>query len=145
MSVQAAGRTAEGVRAQRAKYLKPRLFVDISTSARMVGTPPIGITRVETRIARALLAAPELDAVPVFMGFDGKPHVVSRETAGFILDLWREQPDVPLTLRQKHGSREIALPGLTDKSQFERQKSHWTRVQDLRRKYFKTRVLFSQP
>lgn len=47
------------------KSPSPRLLVDVTTSLYLAGQPPIGITRVEGEIARRLLQARDLRAIPV--------------------------------------------------------------------------------
>lgn len=128
----------------RAAHTRPKLLVDVTTSIGLLGGAPIGITRVETKLARALLDAEKLNPMPVIMKADGTLRAIEMETARHILDLWDTQIDVPVKLRRAYDHIEIDLTADRVDSA-EPRKANRTLRQKIARKISAARVLFRQP
>ncbi len=128
----------------RAVYAKPKLLVDLTTSMLLLGGAPNGVTRVETKLARALLDAEHLNPMPVIMKADGTLRAMEVDAARHILDLWDAQVDVPLSLRGAYGHTLIDLTGGSDDTA-ETSKNNYKLRQRIVRNIYAARVLFRQP
>jgi glycosyltransferase involved in cell wall biosynthesis len=89
----------------RAAYAIPRVLVDLTTTFERIDEPPAGITRVETRLAEALLRCDDLCTVPVVFKYPGVLSALSMETALELLEISKKQPEIPLVLEGAKGAR----------------------------------------